>query len=194
MDAQRFDDPRRSQPCETLPATVYPTHIRRQDRRLASVAVRPQLAGSFVGASNDIAATHELTHHGGREEKIDELRKIEEAKFRPVASFLTDLQNTQKNGVSLMDRSSVLFSTNMGSANAHSNDNLPVRLAGGGFKHGKHLAFDRKNNYPLSTLYVSLLQRRGIDTDKFSSSTTTNRRVGDPDQSHGRPRSSRPTC
>jgi len=69
----------------------------------------------------------------------------------------------------------VLFGTNMGSANAHSNDNLPVLLAGGGFKHGQHLAFDRKKNYPLSNLYVSLLQRMGVEAGSFSSGTSTMR-------------------
>jgi hypothetical protein len=63
----------------------------------------------------------------------------------------------------------------MGSANAHSTDNLPVLLAGGGFKHGQHLAFDKTKNYPLSNLYVTLLQRLGIEADKFSSGTTTMR-------------------
>jgi hypothetical protein len=122
-----------------------------------------------------LSNTHELTHHGGREEKISELRKIEEAEFRAVAAFLTDLRNTKENGVPLLDRTSVLFGTNMGSANAHSNDNLPVVLAGGGFKHGQHLAFDRKQNYPLSNLYVSLLQRMGVEAGSFSSGTSTMR-------------------
>jgi hypothetical protein len=46
-------------------------------------------------------------------------------------------------------------------------------LAGGGFKHGKHLAFDESNNTPLANLFVSLLQRLGIETDRFASSTGT---------------------
>ena len=63
----------------------------------------------------------------------------------------------------------------MGSANSHANDNLPVLLAGGGFKHAGHLAFDRKKNYPLTNLYVSLLQNIGVETDRFSSGTSTMR-------------------
>lgn len=118
---------------------------------------------------------HELTHHGGREEKISELRKIEEAQFTALSAFLTGLRGVQESGASLLDRTSVLFGTNMGSANAHSTDNLPVLLAGGGFKHGRHLAFDKKRNYPLSNLYVSLLQRMGVEAGTFSSGTTTMR-------------------
>jgi hypothetical protein len=115
--------------------------------------------------------THELTHHGNREEKISELRKIEEAQLMVLSDFLTKLRGARENDQSLFDRTTVLYGTNMGSANSHSNDNLPVLLAGGGFKHAGHLAFDRKNNQPLSNLYVSILQRLGIETDKFSTST-----------------------
>jgi hypothetical protein len=63
----------------------------------------------------------------------------------------------------------------MGSANAHNNVNLPVLLAGGGFKHGQHLAFDTKNNLPLSNLFVTMLQRLGLEVDRFGSSTGTMR-------------------
>jgi hypothetical protein len=48
-----------------------------------------------------------------------------------------------------------------------------VLLAGGGFKHGKHLLFDREHNYPLPNLFVSMLQRMGLEIDKFASSTGT---------------------
>lgn len=117
--------------------------------------------------------THELTHHGNREEKVSELRKIEEAQFKVLADFLTGLRTTREQGSTLLNRTSVLYGTNMGSANSHSNDNLPVLLAGGDFKHAGHLAFDRKNNYPLSNLYVSILQRLGIEAGSFSSGTST---------------------
>lgn len=119
--------------------------------------------------------THELTHHGNREEKVSELRKIEEAQFKVLAEFLTKLRNSKENDHSLFDRTTVLYGTNMGSANSHANDNLPVLLTGGGYKHAGHLAFDKKNNQPLSNLYVTILQRLGVETDKFSTSTGTQR-------------------
>jgi len=119
--------------------------------------------------------THELTHHGHREEKMGELRLIEEAQFHDLAVFLTGLRGISEQGTTLLDRTAVLYGTNMGSANAHSNDNLPTLLVGGGFKHGQHLAFDPKKNYPLTNLHVSLLQRLGIEAGSFSSGTTTMR-------------------
>ena len=44
-------------------------------------------------------------------------------------------------------------------------------LAGGGFRHGQHLAFDAQHNYPLPNLFVSMLQRFGLEVDRFASST-----------------------
>ena len=61
----------------------------------------------------------------------------------------------------------------MGNASSHSNVNLPVLLAGGGFKHGQHIAHDTKNNYPLPNLFVSMLQRLGLETDEFSTGKGT---------------------
>jgi len=118
---------------------------------------------------------HTLSHHGQQPEIVAEVRRIEEVQFREVAALLKGLSDAKEQGRSVLDRTSVLYGTNMGSANAHSNDNLPVMLAGGGFKHGQHLAFDRKKNYPLSNIYVSLLKRMGLDIDTFSSGTTTMR-------------------
>lgn len=121
----------------------------------------------------DTTVIHNITHHGNRPEVLDELRRHEEGQFDVLGGFLTALQQTQEQGQSLLDRTMVLYGTCMGSANSHSNVNLPALLAGGGFKHGQHLAFDTQNNYPLSNLYVSMLQRLGIETDKFSSATGT---------------------
>jgi hypothetical protein len=67
----------------------------------------------------------------------------------------------------------VFFSSNLGNASSHAVKNLPVLVAGGGFRHGQHLAFDPKSPPPLSNLYVSMLQRLGVATDKFGSSNGT---------------------
>jgi hypothetical protein len=119
--------------------------------------------------------THTLTHHGNRPEALSELRTIESAQFRALAGLLGGLQGAREGGETLLDRTMVLYGTCMGSANAHSNVNLPVMLAGGGFHHAGLLAFDTQRNYPLANLYVSMLQRLGLETDRFASSTGTMR-------------------
>jgi hypothetical protein len=119
--------------------------------------------------------THTLTHHGNRPEALDQLFKIESVQFECLAKFLDGLAGAKENAGTLLDRTMVLYGTCMGSANSHANTNLPVLLAGGGFKHGKHIAFDTKKNYPLPNLFVSMLQRLGIEADKFATSTGTMR-------------------
>jgi hypothetical protein len=121
----------------------------------------------------DTTVIHNLTHHGNRPEAIAELRGHEERQLAVLNGFLTGLAETKEEGQPLLDRTMVLYGTNMGSANSHSNVNLPVLLAGGGFKHGQHLVFDTTNNYPLTNLYVSMLQRLGIETSEFSTGKTT---------------------
>jgi hypothetical protein len=121
----------------------------------------------------DTTVIHNITHHGNRPEVLAELRGHEEGQFAALGDFLKTLSETKEEGQSLLDRTMVLYGTCMGSANSHSNVNLPALLAGGGFKHGQHLAFDQQNNYPLTNLFVSMLQRLGIETDEFSSGKGT---------------------
>jgi hypothetical protein len=121
----------------------------------------------------DTTVIHNITHHGNRPEAIAELRAHEERQFEALAGFLGALDGVHEEGQSLLDLTMCLYGTNMGSANSHSNVNLPVLLAGGGFKHGQHLAFDPKNNYPLTNLYLSMLHRLGIETSEFSTAKGT---------------------
>jgi hypothetical protein len=121
----------------------------------------------------DTTVIHNITHHGNRPEVLAELRRHEEGQFDALADFLKSLDDLKEEGDSLLDRTMVLYGTCMGSANSHSNVNLPVLLAGGGFKHGQHLAFDQQNNYPLTNLFVSMLGRLGIETDEFSTGKGT---------------------
>lgn len=116
---------------------------------------------------------HELTHHGRREEKLSQLSAIEDEQFKVFNEFVNSLKSVREEGETLLDRTSVLYGTNMGDANKHSNDNLPYLMIGGGFKHRGHLAFDKKKNYPLTNLYLSVLHRLGVEVNSFSSSTGT---------------------
>jgi len=116
---------------------------------------------------------HDLSHHGQDENKIAQLKLIELEKMKTVYELLRKLKQTEEQGESLLDRTMVFFSSNLGNAGTHSSKNLPVLFAGGGFKHGQHLAFNPDQSPPLSNLYVSMLQRLGIEADAFGSSTGT---------------------
>lgn len=114
---------------------------------------------------------HSLSHHGLDEEKLDQLAIVESAIIAAWGDFLRDLDAIDENGHSLLDQTSVFLTSNLGNASNHDNRNMPVLLAGGGFRHGQHLAFDKKNNYPLPNLYVSLLQRMGLEVDQWKTGT-----------------------
>ena len=117
--------------------------------------------------------SHNLSHHVGREDKLRELKNLELAEFQQLSALLTKLQSSKEGDATLLDRTQVLYGSNLGNGNNHDTKNLPVLLAGGGYKHGQHLAFDKTNNYPLPNLFVSMLQRLGIEADKFASSKGT---------------------
>jgi len=139
--------------------------------RLALETDSTRLVTLFV----DTVVIHNITHHGNRPEVVAELREKEEGQLDVLNGFLTGLRGVSEGGQSLLDRTMVLYGTCMGSANSHSNVNLPVLLAGGGFRHGAHLAFDTKSNYPLTNLYLSMLHRLGVEVPEFSTSRGTMR-------------------
>lgn len=139
--------------------------------RLITLMVRLDGFGEHIpGVSSE---SHNLSHHVGRQDKLIQLKNLELAQFSQLAGFLSRLRQAEEGGGTLLDHTQVLYGSNLGNGNNHDTRNLPICLAGGGFKHGRHLAFDRANNYPLPNLFVSLLQRLGIEEDRFASSTGT---------------------
>jgi BMFP domain-containing protein YqiC len=118
---------------------------------------------------------HNLSHHGKSKEKLAQLKTIDEWHMKLLAEMFTQLKAVRENGESLLDRTMILYGSNLGNANTHVTTNMPTIFAGGGFKHGQHLAFDTAHNYPLPNLFVSMLQRMGLETDRFASATGTMR-------------------
>jgi len=132
-----------------------------------------QLAGmnsvpAIEGVSQD---WHNLSHHGKDPEKIEELSLIEEAQFTVFDEFLTAMKSIQENDGTLLDNTSVLYGSNLGNASSHDWRNLPVILAGGGYRHGTYLAHDEENNIPFPNLFVSIAQNMGVEIDAFGSSS-----------------------
>lgn len=121
---------------------------------------------------------HEASHHGQDAGKIDQLAKIEDAEFQVLNEFLTKLYKTSEEGGTLLDRTIVFHGSNLGNASAHTPHNLPIILAGGGFKHAGHVAYDREKNRPLSNLFVRMLHQMGIEVDRFGSSTGVVSEIG----------------
>ena len=116
---------------------------------------------------------HNLSHHGQSESKVQQLIDADHQQMRLLHKLFSQLAETHEGEDRLLDRTMILFGSNMGDANTHDNTNLPILLAGGGLKHGRHLAFRRDHNQPLCNLYVTMLQHLGVETESFGSSTGT---------------------
>ncbi|MCG8649548.1 MAG: DUF1552 domain-containing protein, partial [Pirellulales bacterium] len=131
-----------------------------------------EIGGSFAASDLGIRkGYHGLSHHGKVQANIDLLVQIEKYQVQQFARFLDKLASIRQPGSdkSLLDSTMALFGSGMGNANSHTNNDLPVILAGGGFKHGEHKRYPEEKNarVPLCRLYVSMLQRFGVDTHRF---------------------------
>ncbi|MEM1441437.1 MAG: DUF1552 domain-containing protein [Verrucomicrobiota bacterium] len=114
---------------------------------------------------------HALTHQHAVKDSLAQLTIVESAQFKELNKLLTLLKKSPEGETDLLRKTMVLYGTNIGNANNHSNANLPTLLAGGGFKHGQHLNCESKGETPLSNLYVSMLQELGLSPERFSTST-----------------------
>jgi hypothetical protein len=135
--------------------------------RVISLAIRGQdIRPPIEGVTED---HHNVSHHGNDPKKIEQLKLIEREEMKALGDFLADLDGTRDGDGSLLDATQVLVGSNLGTAAWHDTHNLPILLAGGGWKHGRHVAGDTKNNTPLGKLFVSMLRRFGIEADSFGS-------------------------
>ena len=125
---------------------------------------RPEIPGVNLGH-------HDASHHGQDPAKLDQLALIEEAEIEVLGEFLDKLKQTTEGERSLLDRTAVLYASNLGNSSSHDNNNLPILLAGGNFKHQGHVAFNTKENTLLSNLFVRMLQHMEIETERFGAST-----------------------
>ena len=129
--------------------------------------------GGIPGVSSGY---HSLSHHGQVQSVMDELARVERFHTSQFSRFLDKLKEVKEpNGQSLLDNTMALFGSGMSNGNSHSLRDLPVVLAGGGFKHGehKHYAKEGRTSLSLCNLYLSMLQNFGLEIDQFNNSTGT---------------------
>jgi hypothetical protein len=120
---------------------------------------------------------HNLSHHGQAVEKVQQLEDADRQQIALLHKLLKNLAGKPDGNQRLLDRTLILYGSNMGDSNTHDNTNLPILLAGGGFRHGQHIAFKRDDNKPLSNLFLTMLQQMQLEVDTFGSSTSTIREL-----------------
>lgn len=124
----------------------------------------------IILGGRQLSGYHGQSHHGKDPEVVEELIDIEQMHMRSLEKFITRLKGIRDVDASLFDRTQILFGSGLGNGSSHSNKNLPVLLAGGGLRHGEDLIFE-EGQTPLSNVFVTLLQKLGIEADAFAGST-----------------------
>ena len=114
---------------------------------------------------------HDLSHHGKDQGKLDKIAKIDRFHVENLAYLLDQLASVKEGQGTLLDHTLVVYGSAIGDGDAHNHDELPILLCGGraaGLDSGRHVRF--KRDTPLANLYLALLQRVGVKTDRFADS------------------------
>ncbi len=119
---------------------------------------------------------HGFSHHGEREKEVAALKLIERNQIAQTTHLVELLKNQEDpiNGGTLFDHTMILFGCGMATGQ-HSTRDLPLLLAGGGFKHGEHKVYsdEKGKRVPAANLLLSMLQNFGLEIDRFGTSTGT---------------------
>lgn len=116
---------------------------------------------------------HEISHHNFEKEKLDALARINVDQSRLFAYFLDKLDALKEGNSTLLDHSLILYGSNLSVPTSHSQRNLPILVAGGAagrIAGGRYLALPGDTT-PLTNLYLTMLDKVGVPTEKFGDST-----------------------
>lgn len=117
-------------------------------------------------------AHHPLSHHGDDPALIERMSKINTYHTELFAKYLDRLGKTQDGDGTLLDHTTILYGSGISNSNAHSGDNLPLMLMGGGagtWKGGRHLAY--KDQPTMANLLVTVMDKLGVPVDHVGGST-----------------------
>ena len=115
---------------------------------------------------------HNLSHHGNNAGKLDKLGKINRYHMEQFADLLAKLAAVKEGDGTLLDNSMIVYGCAIGDGNRHNHDDLPILLAGRGggtIRSGRHIEYP--NNTPLANLFVSILDRMGVESETLGDST-----------------------
>lgn len=117
---------------------------------------------------------HTLSHHGGNPDALEQLGRIELDIVKHLNQFLVELDQIDEGDGTLLDHTTVVIGSNFGDASNHTCNNLPMIVAGGGYRHHGHVVLETPT--PLCNLWLELLNEHGIDIGQFGSSSANSKR------------------
>src|SRR5439155_7940217 len=97
---------------------------------------------------------HDLSHHGGSQEKQEKIRQINRFHVTQLAYLLEKLNSIKEGDATLLDNSMVVYGGGISDGDRHNHDDLPILVAGKGagtIHTGRHITYPQ--NTPLNNLY-----------------------------------------
>lgn len=167
-----FEKPANHNAVEDLPILyeLIALALQTDSTRIATLEIGGDFMPQHLGIKKD---WHGLSHHGNDPEAIASLITLEKYQIEHFGKFITRLSKMNDGDRSLLDSTTAIFGSGMGDGNSHKNSDLPIILAGGGYKHGEFREVPREgiNKVPLCNLFVDIAQKMGVETDSFGNST-----------------------
>ena len=135
----------------------------------------PLADGALILGDNLMSSGyHNLSHHGNRKNKVDALLQIERAHMAGAARFMKALNETRDvDGSNMLNNTTVLIGSAMADASKHRRVDFPLMVAGGGFRHQRHVSCGAEHthrNEMACDLFVTVLQQLGFETQSFATS------------------------
>lgn len=148
--------------------------IQNDSCRIFSLTIPLADGALMLGGQLMKAGYHNLSHHGNKKAKVDDLVAIETAHMAGAARFMKALKGTTDiDGSNMLDNTTVLIGSAMGDASKHRRVDYPLFVGGGGYKHQRHISCGKDpdfKNEMACDLYVTVLQKLGFEMDSFATS------------------------
>lgn len=161
--------------CESIMYDLMALALTTDSTRVATFLIPGWSQVFTINGRRLSAGYHGLSHHGNDPQRIADYNLVGIEHVRRFGNFLNQLKAAKDEFERpLLDSTAVVFGSGMGNANTHDNSNLPTVVAGGGLRLGSHHRIDRDSPTPrlLGDLYLTLLQRFGIEADQFAGASS----------------------
>jgi hypothetical protein len=140
--------------------------------RVCTFIFEPEGSGRSYSEIGVKGSHHNLSHHGGKAEMVEQIMKIERHHVTQFAYILTRLKAIREGDWTLLDSCMIAYGSGLGDGDRHDHKDLPILLAGkggGSLKPGRHIRYP--SGTPLTNLWLSLLERAGAATKTLGDST-----------------------
>jgi len=137
--------------------------------RVGTLMIGREVSGRSYPEIGVADAHHPLSHHGNDPEKMAKLTKINTLHMEQVAYYLKRMSEIKEGDGTLLDHTMLLAGASLGDSNRHDHRDLPVILAGGLVKGGRHVKVPADT--PMTNLLLSMMDRLGVKQDRLGDST-----------------------